>query len=286
MKIAVVVPVRRAESTIRDTIASLSEQTKDLGVEIIVAVSETDPTCQILRLLEPEHGFRLLVIPGRHSVPELRRDAVLATQAAYVFITEDHCLFPHDWIPRLVEALDGAGVSGGGVKNGRLSWTGWAQYFTRYAIFQPPLTDGRTKHLPGTNACYKREVLDRYRHLLQDGFWEAEFNSEVVKSAPFRMVSDCEVIQHQRRGLFEYIPLRFRHGRCYGARRPDRNLARVPLIPAILFWRAARAVFSRRSNRLRFLILSPVLMVYFAAWAAGEAWGYSFGAGGSCSDTD
>ncbi len=286
MRIAVVVPVRRAESTIGRTIASLTEQTKGLDAEIIVAVSDADPTCKLVRSLQLDYGFRLLVIPGRHSVPELRRDAVRATEAAYVFITEDHCVFPDAWIPRLVDALDGAVVSGGGVKNGRRSWTGWAQYFTRYAIFQPPLENGLTRHLPGNNACYKREVLERYGHLLKDGFWEAEFNAEVVKSEPFRMVADCEVIQHQRRGLFEYIPLRFQHGRCYGARRPDRNLARVPLIPAILFWRAVRAVFSRRGNRLRFLILSPVLLAYFAAWAAGEAWGYCFGAGDSCSHTD
>ena len=289
MKIVVIVPVRQAQYTLRATLDSLVEQAEALNAHIVVAVCESDPSCAILREIGPHPLIQILVAPGRRSVPQLRGEAVaaaIALRAEYVVITEDHCTFPPAWLQRLVEAAAPNAVSGGGVLNGRTSWAGWAQYFTRYSIFQPPLPAGLAIHLPGNNACYAGPVLDRYAHLLKDGFWEAEFNAEARKTFAFRIVSGCDVVQYQYRGMFEFVLLRFRHGRCYGARREDKQLARALLIPAILFWRAARAVFERHRQRVRFLLASPLLLLYFAAWAAGEAWGYRFGAGDSCSDTD
>ena len=286
MKIAVLLPVRRAQSTLRATLDSLLQQISLLDAEILVAVSELDPTYGMVRNLVPHPQIRTLIVPGRRSIPQLRGDALALANADYVVITEDHCTFPPGWLNRLVEASQGAVVSGGGVLNGRESWVGWAQYFTRYWAFQPPLPEGPAQHLPGNNACYPRTVLDRYGHLLLQGFWEADFNAALRKTESLCVVAGCDVIQHQQRGILEYIPLRFRHGRCYGARREDKRLARVPVVPAVLFLRAARTVFAKKQRRIHFLFASPLLLVYFCAWAAGEAWGYIFGAGDSCSGSD
>ena len=188
----------------------------------------------------------------------------------------------------------GVDVSGGGVNQGLESYAGWAQYFTRYSNFMPPLAEGTTRMLPGNNACYRRSVLARYGASLKEGFWEAEFNHEIAREKPFWLCAGAAVRQHQRRGMFDYIPLRFRHGRCYGARRWQATpaagrtalLAQSPLIPALLFVRAARAVSAKPGNRFRFVIACPLLLLYFLAWGAGELTGYLAGAGGSCVRTD
>ena len=151
----------------------------------------------------------------------------------------------------------------------------------------PPVTEGFTRSLPGNNACYRREILLAHSELLREGFWEAEFNHALLRAGcKMWMAPSLEVSQRQQRGLLEYIPLRFRHGRCYGARRDRKPWLAAPLIPMVLFLRAARAVFSRRRDQIVFVAVSPFVFVYMVSWALGEVAGYLFGAGQSCLQTD
>ena len=158
----------------------------------------------------------------------------------------------------------------------------------------PPVKEGWTRLLPGNSACYRREVIVAHRRCLSDGFWEAEFNRELRRSGCRMWMSErAGVVQRQYRGIGEFVPLRFHHGRCYGARRVSASpgkrgklLAMSPLIPALLFSRVARAVFGKKKNRLRLLVTSPLVLVYILAWSSGEVAGYLFGAGGSCEETD
>jgi glycosyltransferase involved in cell wall biosynthesis len=294
--VSVIVPIRRAHKTIRATLLSLLDQCKSVPVEIVALVSEADPSREQLKdLTSPV--LRLIVAPGRQGIPQLRRDGVRQSLAPWVIITEDHCVFPDGWLKGLIKDLpyNGNQVRGGPVLNGIPSLLGWAQYFTRYSSFMPPISSGDARALPGNNACYSRAVLTQNADLLRDGFWEAEFNVSILRRHCTLSISpELCVEQRQERGLFEYVALRFRHGRCYGGRRfrdstrPERNrlLWTMPLIPGVLFWRAARSVFRKRQYRGQFVLASPLLCVYFSAWAAGEAVGYLFGTGTSCLDTD
>ena len=288
-------PVRKAEKTIEATLESIARQCRDLNAELIIAVSETDPTSGLLRRMD-RRGGRVLFRPGPAGIPQLRRDAVRATKATYIVIAEDHIIVPDGWLKGLVDALEQheADVSGGGVTQGLNHYAGWAQYFTRYAKFMPPHAEGPAKMLPGNNACYRRTVFDDNRNLLEEGFWEAEFNQAVSKGRRFWMCADLAVEQHQHRGMFAYIGLRYDHGRCYGARRyrsasaAERRklIAQSPLIPLVLFVRSARAVLQQDRHRARFLFCCPLLVLYFLAWGVGEMVGYLKGAGGSCAKTD
>ena len=293
--VAVVIPVREAERTIQDTLVSAVRECSHVNAELILTVSATDPTARLLRSMDLQ-GAKLLVAPGPQGIPQLRRNGVNATTAQFIVIAEDHCTFPDGWLLELVTAMDrhAVDVSGGGVDQGLDTYAGWAQYFTRYSNFMPPLVEGSTKILAGNNACYRRDVLLRHADLLTDGFWEAEFNHEIVQEKSFWLCARATVRQHQNRGIVDYIPLRFRHGRCYGARRWGATpasqraalLLQSPLIPALLFVRAARAVFGKSRNRWRFTAACPLLLVYFLAWGTGEVTGYLTGAGGSCVRTD
>jgi glycosyltransferase involved in cell wall biosynthesis len=294
-EVSVIVPVRRAPSTIRQTLASLTAQCDGCNAEIIALVSESDETRELLKDFHAP-GVRVLVQPPGLGVPQLRRDGVLASRAPYLVITEDHCTFPEGWLKRLlVELRARGGVIGGPVGNGRRTFAGWAQYFTRYAAFLPPARRGGTRALPGNNAIYARAIIEPYLHLLKEGFWEAEFNHALLAGGhPFWMEPDLAVEQHQDRGAFAYMPLRYRHGRCYGWRRSRdtdpsarwRLLAAVPLVPFLLYLRAARGVLKKRRYTGMFLLTTPLLMCYFGAWAVGEAAGYISGPGADWWDTD
>lgn len=287
-RVSVVVPVRKADLTIQATLADLLGQDCLEPFEVVAVVSPDDPTATTLGLLA-DPRLRVIIASAPCGVPQLRRDGVRSCDAPFVAITEDHCRFPSGWIRDLMAAIEahGADISGGPVSNGRRSVTGWAQYFTRYSTFMPPVTEGFTRSLPGNNACYRREILLAHSELLCEGFWEAEFNHELLRAGcKMWMTPSLEVSQRQERGLFEYIPLRFRHGRCYGARRAKKHWLAAPLIPLILFLRAARAVFSKRRDRVLYLYVSPLVFIYIVCWAAGEITGYLFGSGQSCLETD
>jgi Glycosyl transferase family 2 len=295
-RLSVILPVRRAEATIERTVASLLEQCTDQSVEIIAAVCGNDPSAVLLDAAA-RAPLRVLTVDAPAGVPQLRRDAALQAKGEFIAIVEDHCGLPAHWLTGILQAAEGhpGAVCGGPVDNGRRSIIGWAQYFTRYSAFLPPTAAGPVRSLPGNNACYPARLIAARIASIHDGFWEAEFNRELARDGvAFQLIPNLAVTQYQVRGAFEYVPLRFHHGRCYGARRigpaskaERRNLLlRCPTIPLLLFYRIARSVLRARWNRAIFFVVSPLIFVYVCSWSIGEIAGYLAGPGDSCTDTD
>lgn len=285
MKLSIIVPVRKARATLQRTVASLLRACDGIDAEVIVAYASEDETCEIANGLA---GVRLVRTSGKRSVPQLRRDGVRAAQGEFVLITEDHCTVAPDWAAKLLAAAEAHPASGWGgpVINARESWLGWTHYLTRYTAFLPPGKAAYTRHLPGNNALYRKDDLLSFATEFTDGFWEAEFNVVLTRErGPFWYAPEAPVKQQQQRGLLEYASLRYRHGRCYGARCGKPHSAIFFFVAALLFWRGLRAAVNN-GLALRFLLCSLLLSVYYAAWAAGEAVGFIAGAGDSCSDTD
>ena len=285
MTLSIVIPVRRARTTLAGCVESMRAACVGLDAEIVVAYSAADETASIAAGLQ---GVRLVRAEGLRSVPQLRRDAVRAAVGEFILITEDHCTVSADWARVLLRAAAEHPASswGGPVRNGRTSWLGWAHYFTRYTAFLPPGRAGYCQHLPGNNALYRRDELLSFATEWSDGFWEAEFNTVLRRErGPFWYVPEACVTQQQQRGLLEYVSLRYRHGRCYGARCGKPHSAVFFFVAALLFWRGLRAAV-QNGEAGRFAVVSPLLAVYYAAWAAGEMVGFLSGAGTSCSDTD
>lgn len=285
VKLSIVIPVRRATATLARCVESMRAASAGLDAEIVVAYSAADETAAIAAGLP---GVRLVRAERGCGVPQLRRDGVRAAAGEFILITEDHCTVGPDWARLLLRAAEEhpASAWGGPVQNGRTSWLGWAHYFTRYTAFLPPGQPGYCPHLPGNNALYRREDLLSFATGWSDGFWEAEFNAVLRRErGPFWYVPAACVTQQQQRGLVEYISLRCRHGRCYGARCGKPHSAVFFFVAALLFWRGLRAAL-RHGEAVRFTVVAPLLAVYYAAWAAGEMVGYLGGAGDSCGNTD
>jgi hypothetical protein len=286
--VSVAIPVRLATATIESTLEAAIAQARDVNGEVIAAVWRGDPSFKLVESLAARHRgiLRVALAERQCGIPQLRRDAVRMARAPLVVITEDHCLFPAGWLAGMTK---GPGeVRGGGVGNGRDSYAGWAQYFTRYAAFMPPVPDEPVQQLSGNNACYPASLLDSPS--LDQGFWEAEFNREMLgRGVGFRICSALTIVQRQERGWLEYIPLRFRHGRSYGARRGGSKLGallRAPLIPAVLLWRILRAQLHKRYHLGWFVLTLPLLICYILAWSAGELSGSLAGVDDCSRDTD
>ena len=296
--ISVVVPVRFASETIAATLRALLDQSRDLSAEVIAVVCAGDPTCATVRGLDPDPQLRIIEIPGRRSVPQLRGEGVRAARGRYIAITEDHCLFSTGWLAGLIDALNAREIAaaGGPVENARAAGPlDWAIYFSRYAGSMPPLGRGSTLALPGNNACYRRDALDRLASLYAAGFWENDVNQELVARGYVLWLEPSLVVTHNKPYRFgPYLALRYRHARCYGGMlaaswAPAQRFRRVllsPLIPALLLLRSARSVFRKKRRRREYLLALPALLLCYGAWFCGELVGYLAGAGETCSETD
>jgi len=295
--ISIVVPVRSAEETIHRTLEALLDQCRGLSAEVVAVVSTQDRTARLLRGISGS-GIRRIELQRPASVPELRAEGIRAARGRLVAITEDHCLFSPGWVKGLIEAHRErpAAAVGGPVENGRTGGAlDWAIYFSRYAGSMPPLPAGPAFALPGNNACYRRETLERHARSFQDGFWENDVNREILAGGGQLWLEPALEVSHNKPYRFPaYLALRYRHARCFGGRRTPgwtalqrawRALA-APLLPALMAWRAARGVFAKRRRRRELLLSFPALLLCYGVWSWGELAGYLLGPGPSCSQTD
>ena len=298
LDLSIVVPVRFAEQTLSRTLEALLAECRRLSAEVIAVVSSADPTAEILRALPADPQLRVLELTGPRSVPQLRAEGIRASRGRLVAITEDHCLFSSGWAAGMVEAhrTRNAAAIGGPVENGRSGDAlDWAIYFSRYLGSMPPLRRGPAATLPGNNACYKREVLDAHRSLFAAGFWEYDFNNELVARGYTLWLEPGLVVTHNKPYRFApYLALRYRHARCFGgmlnARLGKAALLRrilvSPLIPALLALRAWRAILEKKRRQREFLLSFPALLLCYLVWFWGELVGLTFGPGEACSQTD
>jgi hypothetical protein len=297
---SVVVPVRQGVLTAAETLTHLLQHG---WLEVIAVVSTQDPTAAVLRNLRarfPE--LHLIEIDGEFSVPQLRAHGIRAAQGRLVAITEDHCAFSPWWPEVLGGILEDAriGAAGGSVFNGlRGSILDWAVYFSRYSLFLPPIPRGTVPRLPGNNTCYRRDLLESQRAFYENGFWEHEFHRHLERLG-FSLFHEPEAwVLHRKPYRFAaYCALRFRHGRCFGgmirengsegsssASRWPRILS-APLMPFLMAFRSARSVAAKRTRRKEYLLALPLLLIFYAAWTAGEVAGYLGGPGRACAQTD
>ncbi|MDQ3898203.1 MAG: glycosyltransferase [Actinomycetota bacterium] len=186
-----------------------------------------------------------------------------------------------DWVARTLELhRHGEAAVGGAIEPGTgLRLVDWAVYFCRYTPYLLPIDEGSLVELPGDNASYRTDILARYRHLWERGFWEPAVHHAMRADGHHLRMSGERVVRHgpgTRAGAF--CRQRFNHGRAHGERRwagrgraeVVRTVVTAPLVPPLLTMRAARAVFARRRLRARFVVASPFVLWFYCWWAAGE----------------
>jgi hypothetical protein len=195
------------------------------------------------------------------------------------------------WLARAMRELrDGryAGVGGAIENSPGASPRHWAVYFARYSGYMLPFATHDAADLPGDNAVYRRRDLAPAARYVETAFWEPAAHALMTRAGlRLKMDPDMIVDHHAsfRRG--EFVVQRFRHGRHHAATQVEgahfgsriAMAARAPLVPAVLYARVARRVFTRGRNRARLLLATPPLVVFLCAWALGEQVGALAGAG-------
>src|SRR5262249_31207616 len=128
---------------IDDCLASVEQQARELGAEVIVVACGDD--AYAARIASKFPWVKVIHRAERESVPALRSHGVQAAGGEMIAIIEEHCLAATDWLQRAVEAYRGGefGVVGGPVVDHAYTrLRDWVVYFLEYNGYLPPWRAG------------------------------------------------------------------------------------------------------------------------------------------------
>jgi hypothetical protein len=259
------------------------------GAEVVVADWTDEATRAAVRERWP--SVKLLSFDEPMAIPELRAAGVFAATAPVVALIEDHCIVVPSWGERLAAGHGaGHGVVGGPIRNVATERVrDWAAFFCEYSAVMEPLPAGPVQGLPGMNVSYSRGALEAIDDLLRDGRWENWLHPRLVERGFELWCEPDAVVEHDKDfDLGEFVSQRYHYSRSFaGMRVPELGARRflyalgTPLLVPLLYWRMVQNVFSRGRERRRFLLATPLVLLYVSVWAFGEAIGYLLGGGRS-----
>jgi hypothetical protein len=198
------------------------------------------------------------------------------------------------WARQLLNALaNGADVVGGPIDNAATGTiVEWASFLCEYSACMPPLPPGESTWLPGNNVVYRRELLERFRPVVEEGKWENRLH-DAMREAGIKLLCEPEiVVGHKLHITFaQYLSQRYLYARSYagarvsGASRGKRLAygAAAFCLPPLLFYRTVRSVIAKRRHLGHLAASLPLLSVFVMSWAIGEVAGYWFGPGDALS---
>lgn len=268
-------------------LVALERETEGTDAQIIVVrqMSKEKPTRKF-----PDR-FQFLPVSSACTVPEMRSLAAAATEGESVVFLEDDCEVTTGWYQAVTKIGSHDGdVACGAIEPDRYdSSVSWAVFFCEYARFMKPF-EGTVSGVPGNHVIYKKEALERLLKELPGELRDYQVNASIRDLGyTVRAYSDICVANINRWGTSHLILMPYHHGRAFaGIRMSGQQLWKrilfglaAPLLPVLLTARTVQSVFQKERYRMQLLMSFPLVFVFFAAWAAGEFVGYTFGSGES-----
>jgi GT2 family glycosyltransferase len=282
VEVSVVIAAYRGAATIAACLRSVLRATEGRRREIFVVESSGDETREIVSREFPE--VTLIGSDARLTAGAARNRGFQAARGRLIFVTDQDCVVPPDWVDRLERHLEGSGVgaAGGsvGVSNPS-NLSGMAVYFLEFFRHFP--TSGRVTRnrnfLVGCNSAYAAAALERTR-FPDRTLAEDVLLSHAIRRAGFDLVYDptVEVRHWNRSGWVEFLAYNRKMGEAaadyHRVTRPwwSGVLLSVPLlafaapiviVPSI----GLRLLRSRWSYLLRFCVLWPMCVLGNQVWA-------------------
>ncbi len=281
--LSVVVAVQGSAGGLPSLLDSLGRQRTE-DVDVVLAWASDDEAAAAAVSGAPGWARR---VPGPEGalIPELWTVGIESAEADRVALTIVHCQPGPDWLDvlRAADLSSDAGVGGPIRQTPDADPVSWAIYLQRYVPFGPGvLPEGKVVEIAGDNALYARDCLEEVRDSWQDGFWELDVHAAFrARGWTLRFDPALEVEHRNRYSPAEFVRQRFRHGLLFGRGRVEampaarRALYRAlsPAIPVLFGRKVVQRALAWAPARPHLIAAAPWLLVFLAAWSAGEILG-------------
>lgn len=281
--ISVVLAATHDSDDLRNAIAAHTAGLASVGGELLIADGTPDGL--------PSDVAAAVHLPGE-DVFTLRAAASKLAVEPIVAVTEDHCKPEAGWHEAIVRAHEDhpnvAAVSGAVLNGSPHSTTDWANFFSIFGPFLPPLSAAAVERVPPPfNVSIKREALDGFE--LTPGRIEMEIFPHMFQVDQMA-VDDRILLSHfQSHDLRSTTAAHFHNGRSTAGlpyrRPPTRELvtrsAHNLILPFLLMAQFTRAIRHKPGYRRIALRASPLVFLLVCAHAAGEFVGTLRGPGDS-----
>lgn len=290
-----VIVVSTGSGEIGECLASLHRQQSDIAAEVVVidAGGQLNPT----QVAQRFPNATVVRADARRTIPALRAAALRYTRADIVAVMNEYCVADPRWYEEMVSAHRAHPeciAVGGAVENGsRTRLTDWAAYFCEYSTYMLPVPAETVDDIPGHNVSYKRRAFEDIPDLdgvLSRGFWESTLHPILRRRGERFFSAPSAVVYYTKRfGFGQFLHQRYHYSRYYAGevvagtawlRRLLRGVA-APALPAVLLGRIVARVAGKRRHIRELALSSPMLVIFTAVWAAGEAVGALLGPGRS-----
>lgn len=287
--ISVVIPTYNAASSIAACLNSLLANPYPGEVEVIVVDSSVDDTAAIVEEQFPD--VRLFRLPTRAFPGDARNLGVARARGGVLAFLDADCIADAHWLEEIARAHEEPFPAiGGTIDNGNPeSYVGWAAYFCKFSQWVPQKRPRRMVEIPTCCLSVKRSAIERWGPFLGGTLssdtafsWRLGAAGHAPLLRP--SIKVAHVNQHRLGPLLSNMRT---HGRAFAAvriaergfTRPRRLAFAVlsPLLPPLLFVRAAARILRHRKYRREFALAAPVVVLGYAAWAWGEFEGYLSG---------
>lgn len=286
--VSVIIPSYNSSATIEKCLRSLQNQKTEASFEVIVVDSSTDGTAEIVAQQFP---FVSLYAFSQRKYPGAARNVgVWQAQGDILAFTDADCIIASDWIAQIIQAHEGTShpIIGGALDNGNPeSYIGWAYYFCKFTQWLPQCSAGEMTECPTGCLSIKKWAFEQYGPFPEKGYCsDTDFNMKVVKAGyqplfvPAIKVSHIN-ISHLKR----FLTHQPRHGKAFAQLRvkaeefsPARRLLYAlgsPLLPFLLWFRAAKRIFRAKSYARQFIFSTPLILLGLLLWSIGELLGYA-----------
>jgi GT2 family glycosyltransferase len=287
--VAVIVPCRNSERTIRHCLEALLNQDTSIPYNVTVVDSSTDQTPQIVKQEFP--SVTLIHLQQRTFAGAARNVGIKATQSTYCTMIDSDCVAAPDLIERAIRRHreDDYAAVGGSLANGTPgSLSGLIGYLIEFKDFMPSAPLRLERGNPTANITYRREILERFGGY-DDTMWLSEdiLLHWKMHQAGERILFDPEirVVHLNKTGWRQVLGYQIDLGRLSAvARRRGRLpgsflIEHPPLILAMPFVRLFKALiwFAKYDLKmfLVFLLIWPIYLLAASFWSFGflsERW--------------
>lgn len=289
-ELTIVIAAWNETKSLSKLLESFSQQIDPLRTEVIIA-SNYD-----IGHLEDQGvfglSFRFLRLPAETTVPELRTAGILESRGQIIALTEDLCTVDSTWCRSLLEAhARSHSVVGGSIDNVSTErLIDWAVYFFEYGRYMRPNRDGPVEALSGLNSSYDRSLLEKFRWLYQNGFFEWTFNSVLLENGVELHLESGAAVYHSK----HYAAMRvtkdfYHHGRSLAGTRIETisatkrafYVATSIVLPFLLLGRVIKTIALKRKQIPMLIFSLPYTILIVSSWSFGELVGYLSGQGRS-----